>query len=52
MFEESIKEAQRMELALLELMAIRDYKKHILDHESKTEEGDEMLAACLKKATG
>jgi hypothetical protein len=52
LFEEAIKDTQKMELTLMELLVTRDYKKHILDHEGKTDEGAAMLGEVMKKAEG
>jgi tetratricopeptide (TPR) repeat protein len=51
-FEEAIEVSQRTGLRLLEMFAVRDLKKHILDADGRGEEGSKRLKAVLKDMKG
>ena len=51
-FEEAIEVSQRTGLRLLEMFAVRDLKKHILDADGRGEEGSKRLKAVLKGMKG
>ena len=51
-FEEAIEMSHRTGLRLLEMFALRDLKKHVLDGDGRGEEGIRRLKAVLKEMKG
>ena len=51
-FEEAIEVSHRTGLRLLEMFALRDLKKHVLDGDGRGEEGIRRLKAVLKEMKG